>query len=266
MSWGNEEKKEVKKTLDTNKGRGFVTLIYGDTGTGKTMLSQMFPEPIYIVDTENRAINTRLALFPNKEIHIEEPLELKKEITKTMDDIFDEVASIDNLSRFLSGYVSDVKSGKIKGGTLVIDSVSDVWEWCSSWGYDKLQYMTTSKGEQMSNPDLMKIQDQRMWKVATNKHKSIILVLRSLVNMGIYIVFTAKEKSVPEYATNKPQGKEKIRSQKDVPFATDVIINLKRESGKHVAYIEKLGVQKPPSTPLYEITFEKIIELKPLGD
>ena len=264
-----ETVKEIEKqeTIlpSSTKSRGLVVLLYGDTSTGKTHTTMSFPEPIVIIDTESRAINTKNALFKTKNIKIHEPTEIKDEVTRSMDDMLDEVKSINNLTEALSSYISDVKSGKIKGGTLVVDSVTDVWSWCSDWGYDKLQYMKTSKGEQMSEPDMQKIVDQRMWKVATHKHQTIILVLRTLVKYGVNVVFTAREKSVPEYATNKPQGKEKIRCQKDVPFAADIIINLRRDNGKYLAYIEKLGVRKSPTKPIEEITYEKIIELKPMG-
>lgn len=256
-------KQENKQNV---KRRGMVVLLYGDTGLGKTYVSLSFPEPIYIVDTENRAINTVNALFKNKDINICEPLELKTKVSRSMDDLFDEVASINNVTAFLSDYVNKIQSGEIVGGTLIIDSCSDIWTWCQSYMFDKLSKISTKNGQARADDDMRTVLTQTDWKIATSKHESIIRVLRSLVKNGINVVFTAREKSVPEYITTPLLNKDKIRCQKDLPFASDVIINLKKQNGKYLAVFEKLGTKEVNNLVIEKVNYEKILELNPLGE
>ena len=259
MSIFDDDKKVIKKE---NINRGFVTLLYGDSGTGKTFTSLTFPEPIFFIDTENRAINTK-KLFKDKNISIVEPAMIKKEINKSMDDIFDEVASINNLTEELSKHIDKIYKGEIKGGTIVIDSVSDIWSWIQSWMYDRLSKLQTKTGQARASDDLMSVTSQLDWKVANNKHEGTIRVLRSLIPYGVNIVFTAKEKSVPEYATKTPSNKEKIRCQKDIPFSSDIIFNLIKQDGKYLAKCEKLGVKEDRDIVIEKLTYEKILNLKP---
>jgi KaiC/GvpD/RAD55 family RecA-like ATPase len=270
--FGDAKKQELapKKAAETqpsnSSNRGFVTLLYGDTGTGKTYVSLTFPAPIFVIDTENRAMNTKLGRFKGKEITIYEPTELKQSINKTMDDIFDEVKSINNLSEALSDYVHKVEMGEIKGGTLIIDSTSDVWSWIQAWMYDRLSGMYNKKGEARANSEMQTVADQRDWKLANNKHDGIVKVLRSLIKHGIYVVYTAREKAAPEYVAQKPSNKEKIKCQKELPYACDVILELKKEGGEYIAICDKLGVQAANGVTIKQPSFEKIIALKPLGE
>lgn len=248
-----------------NVKRGFVTLVYGGPASGKTFFALSFPEPICFIDTENRADITRSVLFGDKDVRIHEPLELKMDVNKSMDDVFDEVTSINNLSNVLSNYVSDINSGKITGGTLVIDSVTDVWKWIQSWGFEKLGKMKTAGGKSKADEDMQTVTDQRDWKLMNNKHEGMILVLRALTRRGFNVVFTARERTVPDYVTDKPQNEERIKSQKELPYASDVILNLRKNNGRYLAYCDKLGVQKIPSTPLENMSYQKLMELKPMG-
>lgn len=256
---------EKEPIVNKSEKRGFVTLLYGDSGTGKTYTALTFPEPIFFIDTENRAINTK-HLFKDKKIKIVEPAQLKKEISKSMDDIFDEVASINNLTSELSNYIDKIYKGEIKGGTIVIDSVSDIWSWIQSWMYDRLSKLQTKSGQFRASDDLMSVTSQIDWKVANNKHEGTIRILRSLIPYGVNIVFTAKEKSVPEYATKTPSNKEKIRCQKDIPFSSDLIFNLIKQDGKYLAKCEKLGIKEDTNITIEKLTYDKILNLKPFGE
>lgn len=262
-----KQEQKIDKITSDIRNKKFVTLLYGDTGTGKTYVSLTFPAPIMFIDTENRADLTKHALFKDKDIKIIEPVSLKTEITKTMDDVFDEVQSLDNLTSAIAEFVKKITESKIISGTIVIDSTSDVWSWIQSWMFSKLSKMTTKGGTSRANEDLQTVSSQLDWKIANNKHETIVKVLRSLTSKGIYVVFTAKEKSAPEYVTTKPTAKEKIRAQKDLPFIADVIINLKKENNHYIGIIEKLGI-KPinEKSIMTEPDFEKINELKPIGE
>ena len=277
MTWGESSTKMVEKdkqeiieshTAKTLSNRGLVFLVYGNTNTGKTYFSHTCPEPIYYIDTENRAINTKEILFSKKNITVYEPVELKKTLTKSMDDIFDEVASINNLTTVLSDYIGKVQSGEIKGGTIVIDSCSDLWSWVQAYMFDKLSKMTTKSGQARADADMQTVLSQLDWKIANDKHNSIVKMLRSLVSKGIYVVFTAKEKQVPEYVTANgtiSSSENNIKCQKDLPFVADVILYLKKKDGKYMGYCEKLGIQETVNKVIEKPTFEKIMELHPLG-
>lgn len=272
MTWNKNENEVAKSTIieknanvsnvKSKNERGFVTLLYGDTGTGKTYVSMTFPEPIFYVDTENRAINTKELLFRNKNVELFEPLELKQTITRNLDDMLDEVASLNNLTAYLSQKVSKIKSGEITKGTIVIDSITDVWIWIQDWMYSKLSKVQTKQGIARADEDMQSVASQLDWKIATHKHQEIVSVLRSLVKDGVNIVFTARQKSAPEYVTNQPTNKEKIRCQKEIPFVADITFNLVRKNNEYLAICEKLGAKPIPPQPIVELNYEKILKLK----
>jgi len=173
MSWDNEEKQEEENTLvnenykptfsntyspalegyfkNTVKPNAFVTLFFGDTSCGKTYPAMTFPEPIRIIDTENRAILTKAYNFDNKAIDIFEPVQFKTEFTSDNVDPFDSYSTIEEITRFIIDFANEVKKGNIKQGTLVIDSCTDIWTFVQDWGTYELSKRSNAKGVRADN-------------------------------------------------------------------------------------------------------------------
>lgn len=261
-------------TMQNTTKRGFVALIYGDTGAGKTYLSMTFPPPIYVIDTENRAVNTWKGDFKDKEINIIEPMVLRMDLENTngtLEDIFDETASLNAVTAALTDYVKKVREKKIVGGTIIIDSVTDIWSWVQEWTIARLATMTykeskTGEVKQRADADTQQIMQQFDWKIANKKHESIIFALRALITEGIFVVFTAREKAVPEYVNKgvAAQTRDKVRCNKELPSRCDLVIYLTKRGGEYLAYFDKFGAKSTAIPPIKEITFDKIMELDPL--
>lgn len=275
MGWIDEASKETevnKKAFKdyfkrSSSKEAFVSLFYGDSSSGKTYTSLTFPKPLYIIDTENRADSNRKYNFPDADIHIFEPVEFKTDFDPKDDDALDIHKTIENITKFIIDYANEVKSGNIKGGTLVLDSCTDFWTYVQDWGINELAKRINKDGTKKADPIMMKINNQLDWGFITARHRNIIGTLKSLTNYNINIVFTAREKTIPEYIVKTGDNtlKDKIRCQMDLPFDADVIFNLKKVvNGNNVsykAYCEKLGAKQTNMLPIELINYEKIKEL-----
>ena len=252
---------------DTIKPTAFVTLFFGDTDCGKTYPAMTFPEPIFIIDTENRAILTKAYNFDNKAINIFEPVQFKTEFDGNNVDPFDSHKTIEQITKFVIDFANQVKQRKIKQGTLVIDSCTDIWTFIQDWGTIELSKRSNKKGARADNIT-GEITTQFDWKVPNKKHFELLGILRSLIKYGIFIVFTAREEKTPDYAQQQnknPLLKDIIRAQKDVPFLADIIIqSVKRENQgqvKNYALIKKLRGLPVPNQMVENISYDKIINL-----
>ncbi len=248
------------------KPKAFVTLFFGDTGCGKTYTAFTFPEPIYVIDTESRAISTKYYNFKDKNINIFEPVQLKTEFDPKDSDALDTHSTINNISKFVIDIANQVKKGKITKGTIIVDSVTDIWSLCQDWGMHELAKYTNKDGSKKADIILMKVKNQMDWGMITKKHHEILGILRTLIKHGIHIVFTAREQNIPDYAKEKTASvKDKIRSQKDVPFLADVIFHLKKVKGqketKFWADNIKLSGKMPVTEYIENLDYKKIDKL-----
>ena len=267
------EKKEVKVVKDFNSyftdeaNVTTVDLLYGDSSCGKTYVSQTYPEPIYIIDTENRALNTKKCNFPSKKIFVFNPVEYKTDFDLKDDDSLDMHKTIENIFKFIIDLANKVKKGEIDRGTVVLDSCTDIWQLCQEWGMYELAKYTNKDGGKKADVMMMRVAQQTDWRIINKRHKEIIGGLRALTKYGIHVVFTAKEEIVPEYITktNAATSKDKIRAQKDLYFDADVVFNLKKVNTsagtKFMAVCEKLSGKNPTVQPIENINYDKIKEL-----
>ena len=274
MNFNNILVQKVSGTFDSyfsktiEKPKANVYLFFGDTASGKTFSALSLPSPVYVIDTENRAISTKYYNYKDKEIHIFEPVQLRTEFDSVNNDSFDTYKTIEEINKFIIDFANEVKSGRIKEGTLVIDSVTDIWSFVQDWSMTELSKRFTAKGEKRADPVLMKMQNQFDWGIPNKRHAEMLGILRSLIRYGINIVFTARERDQPDYVkdTKVQTLRDKIRSQKDVLFLADVIVHLKKfvDVGKvrYLAQIHKLEGLAPPTEQIENITFEKLVKLK----
>src|SRR3990167_234221 len=123
---GQEDKSFESFFVKTEKPKAHVTLLVGDTGSGKTYTAMSFPEPIFIIDTESRAMQTKYYNYKDKDIKIFEPIQFKTQYKADDEDPLDSHATIKEISKFIISLANKVKSGEITKGTIIVDSSTDI--------------------------------------------------------------------------------------------------------------------------------------------
>ena len=107
-------------------------LIWGHEGAGKSHFGYTMPEPVCFIDTENKADDIAHK-FSDKVAHIWQP------------DNFDEaVQARDEALNYLSEYLSQTD----KTGTIVVDSMDDIWTWAQHKYINK--YMSNTDVEDVN--------------------------------------------------------------------------------------------------------------------
>ena len=195
-------KMEFKPLSEAEEKRGLKIGIYGDFATGKTHFSLTAPEPIYIIDTEIGA--APLAhLFKGKDIKV---LDVAEE----------------NGSKSYEKMVEAVEfiSKQPKVGTVVIDSVSDFWDFAQE--YAKINIFKIKPEQRLAQ--------QWDWGVINKLYLGVLL---KLLKLNCNLILTARESEV--YAgAGQPMGIYKPKWQKNTGFWVDfVLYNTKK--------IDKLG-------------------------
>jgi hypothetical protein len=131
----------------------FVVLAEGLQGVGKTHFSMTFPEPIFILDTENRADVVAAKFAGNKKVY-------RKKIT-TFNDL-----RLTLVQRIFSEH---------EGGTIVIDSGSDLQTMA------ELEYLEEAKMEKIYPTYIW----ARVWEKIDN-------MLKTIRDRGFYCVITGR--------------------------------------------------------------------------
>lgn len=241
---------------------GHVWLISGGQGTGKTYTTQSsFPEPIFVIDTELRADITANEL-PDRDIRIFEPGSISFEDVdpdNPLEDAIDVTRSLDNINNAVVQLVKGYKEGEIEGGTVLMDSATDLWSWCQEWGKQRLMR------ENEVNEATFRLDNQFDWGMIKNKHARILNGLTTLSKKyGAEVVFTAREKEIPDYADGG--GEHYIKVENRVPFAAEVQFRMTTEvrkgKNRHIADFSngKLGANNQPTGEIVDPTYDQLIK------
>ena len=213
-AWGNTsptERSDVKvqsnvlfkDIKETKLNRGIKILSYGGFSTGKThfaLTTTTENKPVYIMDTENGA-SPLADLFPQAKI-----LKISEKSNDDTDDK-DDVKNFD-LFRDAVDYLSRLPDDQL--GTIIIDSVSDIWDWAQCYAKTKI----------FKIPIEDRFKQQWDWQVP---NKLYLKQIMKLININANIIFCARageEFSGPgqSLGTFKPQ------CQKKTPFYVDVVL------------------------------------------
>jgi len=137
---------DVKQAAD--KEHIFKLLVWSDEGHGKSHLCYTMPEPVCFIDTENKADDIAHK-FSDKVVHIWQP------------DGFDEACDHrDEALNFLSEY--EAQTGQ--KGTIVIDSMADMWQWSQNKYINKYKNNVDPENVNLSLEDwgpIKKIHNER---------------------------------------------------------------------------------------------------------
>jgi len=249
MSWddlkSNSTKKQIveqvedvnidfKSLQEIEKKRGYKIGIYGDFATGKTHFALTAPEPIFIIDTEMGAAPLSFN-FLNKDIKVldvaeKDGVESYKKVVKAIE------------------FISEQE----KIGSVVIDSVSDVWEFCQEYAKVKI----------FNLKPLDRLKQQWDWGVINKLYLKIIL---KLLKLDCNLILTARENEI--YASpGQPTNMVKPKWQKNTGFWVDFVLHMGKSLNKNNDVNFYMDIEK--SRPIrnmmgkrYEnIDFNKLIE------
>jgi len=199
MTWNEEPKKEEESTpiefkslSNAEQKRGLKIGIYGDFSTGKTHFCLTAPEPIFILDTE-MGVSPLAHLFPDKDIKI---LDIREE--DGSDSYKKYIAAIDFLSK------------QEKVGTIIVDSITDVWSFCQEYG--KVEIFKIKPEQRLAQ--------QWDWGVI---NKLYLQPLLKLMTIPCNLILTARASEVYAGAGN-PTGILSPSWMKKTPFWVDLVI------------------------------------------
>lgn len=242
-------------------------LLYGGQGVGKTYTAMTADsEPMFVIDTEMRSDLTANEQFEGKDIRIFEPVEISFDDVdpdNPLEDAIDIPATLDNINNAVISLVNGYREGDIEGGVVIVDSMTDIWDWVMEAG--KLRLMEANEVDEST----FRLENQMDWGGIKSRHYKIVTALRVLTKKhGVDVVMTAREKEKPDYADGG--GEHYIKCENSVPFMTGVNIRFTRETRKgqvrHIANFKKIGSNNQPNVEMVDPTFEEIREAVAAGE
>lgn len=211
MDWNNNKKEpetdEVKPQIqfttlkEVKKDRGIKILSFGNFSTGKTHFALSSKGPVYIIDTENGA-SPLADKFPDAKVIT---------LANLDDDNIEEKDEVKNFQKYMDTVDYLVKLPDEEVGTVIIDSISDIWDWAQAYGKIKIF--------KISIEDRLKQQ----WDWSTI-NKLYLKPLMKLINKNCNVIFTAREGET--YAgAGRPTGIFEPKCQKKTPYYVDIVLH-----------------------------------------
>jgi len=236
-----EKKEEVKETKETmfknlsevGEKRGLKIGIYGDFATGKTHFALTCPEPIYIIDTENGSAPLAHS-FKGKDIKVLDVCE--EDGSKSYDKIVEAINYIINQENV---------------GTVVIDSVSDLWDFAQENAKVKVFKISV----------LERLKQQWDWGTINKMYLSLLL---KLINKNCNLILTARESEV--YAgAGQPTNIVKPKWQKATGYWMDLVLyadkKITKEGTTFISTIEKSRQFKDlMGKQFYNLTYQNLLD------
>ena len=254
-------------TAVSDKRQAHTYLFYGGQGCGKTYTALTSDiEPVYVIDTEMRSDITATEKFPDKDIRVYEVVDIdfdEVDPEHPLDDAIDIQQTLANINNAVIALVNGVRDGDIEECTVVVDSVTDVWDWVMEAG--KLRLMEANEVDEAT----FRLDNQMDWGEIKRRHYKILTALRVLSKKhGVDTILTAREKQRPEYADGG--GEHYIRCENSVPFMSEVNVRFTKDVRKgqvrHIARFEKMGANNQPDIDIIDPTMAEIREMVRTGN
>ncbi len=213
-----------------NKTKGIKCLLWGSSGVGKTFAAMTFPQPLYVIDTDGGIANN-LKYFKEKKIKIAECYETITEAPTTAagDSIVEpfNVDPVSSLEKFDTITKALSLSKDIEGGTIIVDTITDIWSWIGTW----LNYKTTKQTSKTGGEYMSRF----AWGDANNRYDWI---MKRLKKINCNLVMIARSKAVYDPSGNIT-SENKADAQKKTEYYMDYFIEMKKKfkevDGKMVA-------------------------------
>jgi hypothetical protein len=211
-----------KKRDQIDSKKGLKVMVWGAAGVGKSYFGMTFPEPVYVIDTDGGAPQL-LEQFPDKDIRIMDITEpYAEKDSKKKKDPLSETDPIVSLLKFdkATWLLKDVTHG-----TIVLDSVTDIWEWMGAW-MDLNADKFTQSGQMMRTE----------WGKANAKYT---WMMKRLTSRPCNLVLTAKHKSVYD-DKGKETSQRIFAAQKFTDYIPDVVIHLEKITTPSINQVGKI--------------------------
>lgn len=202
------------KSKDIVQTRKLKMLVWSKQGLGKTYLAlSAAHEPIYVISTEPESVEPLLVHFPDKDIRIvqcskpyaDAPTNKKTGVVDTEVGATDPELSLREFEK-VTMLLKDIKEG-----TIVIDSISDLWEWFVAWiDYNADKY--TQSGQMMRTE----------WGKVNSKYKVFI---NRLLSRPVDFIMTARSENL-YVEGGKETTRTKMTGQKRTPYMPNIILEL----------------------------------------
>lgn len=215
----------------------FKMMIWADPGEGKTHFAYTMPEPVCIIDTENKASDIAHK-FTDKDVQIWTP------------ENFDEAVDYrDEALSFLSEY--EAQTGKV--GTLVIDSMAVMWEW-SQHKYISEWYPNTA-------PDKVNL-DLQDWPKIKDYHNKTFRKPMESCDYNVCWTSTRKDDVGAAIENEMDETPDKPGGETNNAYKVNSIIRLHlNNNGVPVGDLQKSGLCRFKYLGLRRPTFQKHKEI-----
>jgi hypothetical protein len=194
-------------------------LVWGQEGTGKTHVAHTAPEPIAYIDTEGKA--DEIADKFDKRVFYFQPDDYQ-EAKRAMKQAFNV------LDKYREAGVT---------GTLVVDSITKLWEW-SKEDYQELAYPSADSPDEVDFKSAL--QGENDWTQIKRRHNGDFR--QRIIESPYHVVFTATAKEdynavIQDDADGKPMIPD---GEKDNPYVVKDVVRLRvNDEGKTVADLHK---------------------------
>jgi hypothetical protein len=211
---------------------------WAEPGKGKTHFGYTMPQPVCIIDTEGKAHNLA-SKFEDKVTYIWQP------------DNYDEARSaLDEVITVLHKYLEEGYRG-----TIVVDSMSEMWEW------SKQKYVSKAyQGKTLDEVNLssnMGRSGESDWKVIKRYHNKRFREV--MIDTPFHFYWTAMQTDDYEAIMEGEEGNpKKPVGERDNAYKVDQILRFVEGSdGEPVGQLQKNGLSKYSYTGLRYPTFDK---------
>lgn len=211
---------------------------WAEPGKGKTHFGYTMPQPVCIIDTEGKAHNLA-SKFEDKITYIWQP------------DDYDEARdALDEAIGVLHKYLD-----KGHRGTIVVDSMSEMWEW------SKQKYVSKAyQGKTLDEVNLssnMGRSGESDWKVIKRYHNKRFREV--MIDTPFHLYWTAMQTDDYEAIMEGEDGNpKKPVGERDNSYKVDQIIRFVEGSdGEPIGQLQKNGLSKYSYTGLRYPTFDK---------
>jgi len=207
-------KKAIQRT-------GVKLFVWGGYGVGKTFLALSFPPPVRVISTEF-GVAQLLHHFPDKDIGIMECTEpyteapIKARTGKADDQPlpFDPTVSLRKVEK------ASLALKNMEGGTIVLDSGTDLWSWLGQW------IELTAEKQYSKTGGMMRTE----WSKANARYRTILM---RLLSRPTHFVMTGRSQQVYDGQGNQT-AMEKFAAQKETPYFADIIVHLSKKPRQNV--------------------------------
>jgi len=200
---------------------GVKAFVWGGYGVGKTYFALSFPQPIRVISTEF-GVAQLLHHFPDKEIGIMECTEPYTEApTKARTgQVDDQPFAVDPVVSLRKVEKASLALKNVQGGTIVLDSGTDLWSWLGAW------IELTADKQYSKTGGMMRTE----WSKANARYRTILM---RLLSRPCHFVMTGRSQQVYDGQGNMT-ATEKFAAQKETPYFADIIIHLTKKPRQNV--------------------------------